>query len=458
MYGKIVLILCGLCVLTANIHCKYQPNWESLDSRPLPAWYDEAKFGIFIHWGVFSVPSFHTEWFWHEWHYNKTEFVNFMKKNYPPGFTYADFAPMFTAEFYNPDSWAKVLENSGAKYVVLVTKHHEGFTNWPSKASWNWNAMDVGPHRDLVGDLATAVRKHAPNVHFGVYHSMMDWFNPLYLQDKANNFTTQEFVKNKCMPELYELINNYKPDVLWSDGDWETTYKYWNATEFIAWLYNESPVKDTIAINDRWGNDARCKHGGFLNCNDKYNPGVLQKRKWENCMSIDRGSWGYRRDANLEDYYNTSSLVAILAETVSTGGNLLMNIGPTHDGRILPIFQQRLKDMGEWLKVNGEAIYKTRPWSHQNDTITPAVWYTSKPDQGGTINVYAIVLNWPKTNTLILGAPLSTSSTKVSLLGYAGYFSYVPLSQGIRIDIPSIPFNQMPCQWAWVFKIKYLKN
>uniref|UniRef100_A0A1X7UPF9 alpha-L-fucosidase n=2 Tax=Amphimedon queenslandica TaxID=400682 RepID=A0A1X7UPF9_AMPQE len=154
--------------------CQYQPTWDSLDKRPLPDWYDEAKVGIFMHWGVYSVPSFGSEWFWYKWKGTKdSTYIEFMEKNYPPGFSYADFAPMFKAEFYDPTKWAALFQQSGAKYVVLTSKHHEGFTNWPSKTSWNWNAMDTGPHRDLVGDLAAAIR-NSTDIHF-------DWISAFVL-------------------------------------------------------------------------------------------------------------------------------------------------------------------------------------------------------------------------------------------------------------------------------------
>ena len=112
-------------------------------------------------------------------------------------------------------------------------------------------------------------------MHFGLYHSLYEWYNPLYLQDKANNFTTQDFVRLKTLPELYELVNTYRPEVIWSDGDWEVPEEvdYWNATHFLAWLYNDSPVKDYVVVNDRWGNAAWCKHGDFFNCEDRFNPG-----------------------------------------------------------------------------------------------------------------------------------------------------------------------------------------
>ncbi|KAK3612039.1 hypothetical protein CHS0354_021720 [Potamilus streckersoni] len=440
---------------------RYEPTWESLDSRPLPSWYDENKIGIFIHWGVFSVPSFRSEWFWWDWQGNQPtqDVVEYMKENYPPDFTYADFAPMFTAEFYNPDQWADIFNASGARYIVLTSKHHEGFTNWPSKYSFNWNAMDVGPKKDLVGMLADSIRRRT-NIHFGLYHSLFEWFNPLLLQDEANKYETDDFVTSKTMPELYEIVNRYKPDIVWSDGDWAGNYTYWKSREFLAWLYNDSPVKDTVVTNDRWGWGCLCQHGGFLTCTDRYNPGKLQKRKWENAMTLDIDSWGYRRTATLEDYLTMDNITQILAQTISCGGNVLINVGPTKDGLIKPIFEERLRQLGDWLKVNGDAIYGTNPWTYQNDTYTPNVWYTSKKVETET-NVYAIVLEWPETDTLYLAAPTPSSATVVTLLGYSYPISWRKPSthpNGIEIVFPIIPFSDMPCQWAWVFMMEGLVN
>lgn len=184
-----------ILVLSYSECIKYAPDWSSLDTRPLPKWYDDAKVGIFIHWGVFSVPGFRSEWFWWDWQGDKPtpDVVEFMNKNYPPNFQYGDFAPEFKAEFFDPQQWASLFNASGAKYVVLTSKHHEGYTLWPSANSWNWNAYDVGPHRDLVGDLADAIRKNT-SLRFGLYHSLYEWFNPLYLSDKNQSFHKQDFV------------------------------------------------------------------------------------------------------------------------------------------------------------------------------------------------------------------------------------------------------------------------
>ncbi|KAK7090735.1 alpha-L-fucosidase-like [Littorina saxatilis] len=437
---------------------RYTPDWESLDSRPLPAWYDQDKIGIFLHWGVFSVPSFVNAWFWYWWKGPQPhlDIVTYMKQNYRPDFTYADFAKEFTTEFFDPYRWAEIFNASGARYVVQVTKHHEGFTSWPSKYSWNWNAGDVGPNRDLVEELSTAIRKKT-NLRYGVYHSLFEWFNPLFLKDKANNFTTQDFVLSKTLPELYELVNKYKPDVVWSDGSGNTIDTYWNSKQFIAWLYNDSPVKDTVVTNDRWGTNCGCKHGGFLTCGDRYNPKKKQNRKWENAMTIDRKAWTFRRNAQLSDFLTVEELLAEIIQTVSCGGNILINVGPTKEGTIAPIFEERLRQMGSWLRVNGEAIYGTSPWTHQNDTLHPNVWYTTRKETPGT--VYALVLKWPSNLQLPLGAPTPTDSTSVTLLGYNEDIPWEGLlkAPGIIILPPALSVQEIPCLWAWVFKITNIK-
>nr|CAD7587915.1 unnamed protein product [Timema genevievae] len=434
----------------SQTNVQYNATWESLDSRPLPQWYDEAKIGIFLHWGVFSVPSFGSEWFWINWKENMSKYVEFMDNNYPPGYTYQDFARDFTAEFYNPDDWAELFQSSGAKYVVLTSKHHEGYTLWPSAVSFSWNSVDVGPHRDLLGELANSIRSKT-DLKFGVYHSLMDWFHPLYLRDKFTLFTEQMFVKQKSIPELHELVNAYNPEVIWSDGDWEAPDSYWTAKEFLAWLYNDSPVKDTVVVNDRWGSGIPCKHGGYYTCTDRYNPGVLIEHKWENCMTLDKASWGYRRNAKLSDYLTTAELVQEVVETVSCGGNILINVGPTKDGIIAPIFEERLRDLGSWLKVNGEAIYSSKPWTFQNDTITSGV-YTKGNENDVDQTVYAIVLEWPKERQLLLGSPKLTQDSKLSILGGTGQLKWSQTSMGVTVQFPER--DSLSTDWAWVVRIE----
>lgn len=463
-----VLVLWGIC----QCDCRVEPTWSSIDARALPKWYDDSKFGIFMHWGLYSVPSFASEWFWEQWKiaHNKAA-EEFMAKNYRPGFTYADFGPQFKAEFFNATQFAQIIKSSGAKYIVFTSKHHEGYTMYPSNYSWNWNSMDLGPRRDIVDELRQAILK-VGGVHFGLYFSQYEWFNPLYLKDKDNEFKTQEYVQSTSIPQMHEIVEQYRPDVLWSDGDWEAPYAYWNSTQFLAWLYNESPVKESVVVNDRWGQGTACKHGGYWTCHDKYDPGKLLPHKWENCMTVDEQSWGFRRTMSLSDVNTIEFLVTKLIRTVSCGGNLLLNVGPTHDGRIVPIFEERLSQVGKFLDINGEAIYSTKPWIHQNDTVNSNVWYTSKlrddsdypsdrifnPQITENTVVYAAILKWPKNNKLILGAPTTTSKTTISMLGYDGPINFIPNQKGLTIDLSTIPWQRLPTVWAWVLKLEYLKT
>lgn len=234
--------------------------------------------------------------------------------------------------------------------------------------------MDVGPHRDLVGDLAQAVRANT-SMRFGLYYSLFEWYNPMYLDDRRNDHQTDDFVQRKIQPELHQIVNDYNIEIVWSDGSWEDHEDYWKSEEFLAWLYNDSPVKDTVVVNDRWGQSTMCNHGGFMTCADRYDPGELLPYKWENAMTLDKQSWGYRRDATIDDYLTPEELITTIARTIAYGGNILVNVGPTREGTIPPIMEERLLQMGEWLEVNGEAIYGSVPHTPtQNDTVTEGVW------------------------------------------------------------------------------------
>jgi alpha-L-fucosidase len=461
-------------------------TWEDLDQRPLPGWYDQAKFGIFLHWGVFSVPAFGNEWFQKNWQgYQSQEYVDFVERTEKPGFSYQDYAARFTAELYQPDDWADIFAAAGAQYVVLTSKHHEGFCNWNSSqtvpATYQWNAADVGPHRDLLGDLQTAV-KHVDSpmtgkqLKFGVYHSLLEFFHPLYQQDKANNFTTQHFI-DKPISELYDLVERYEPDLIWSDGAWEANSTYWNATDFLTWLVHNSSVRDHVVYNDRWGQDTKCKHGSFWTCHDRYDPGKLVEHKWENALTIDQSSWGYNRRAVYDNYLNVTSLVHTLVEVVAFNGNLLLNVGPRADGTIDPIFVDRLSGMGDWLRVNGEAIYSSRPWNVCQNETESAVYYTRREDV-----LYAILTEWPVDNRIHLNCPIPTAQTKVRLLGLPTDLSSSSslgehnnttpilfwsqtasvdvnqLSGGMEIQLPILTPNIVPCQHAWTLVLTGLAN
>jgi len=451
-----------VAVLLSTLWCvqaRYTANWTSLDARPLPAWYDQAKFGIFVHWGVFSVPSYggckgsftgaSGEWYWYELEDGVQCIGEYHNKTYGPDFKYEDFAPMFKTSLFTPDDWATLFKQSGAQYVVLTSKHHDGYCNWPSAQSWNWNSFDTGPHQDNVKMVADAVRKQG--LHMGLYHSLFEWFNPLYLSDRANNATTRTYVEQVLWPQLKDIVNNYKPEVLWADGDWEQLPSYWGSEEFLAWLYNDSPVADTVCTNDRWGKGTACTHGGYWTCDDRYNPGHLVPHKWENCLTLDTLSWGYRRNQEFADIMTIEQVINELVVTVSCGGNMLLNVGPTSDGMIVPIFQERLTQIGQWLYVNGEAIYGTKPWRVQNETNAP-VWYTQANGA-----VYAIILDWPADNKIVLAAPRANQASTVNLLGYNGLVMFSLSADGMTVLLPDFTPDQMPSEWAWTLKLLNVK-
>jgi alpha-L-fucosidase len=457
MNGEILFVVFLLiAVVFAKEEAKrtiYTPDWKSLDSRPLPSWYDESKFGIFVSWGLYSVPGYGCtggglsgEWYW--WVLDgdkKACLVDWHQQYYGKNFKYEDFAPLWKASMFNPDEWAKLFSDSGAKYVVFISKHHDGFTNWRSPESWNWNSVDAGPGQDNVALVTNAVRK--AGLRMGLYHSLFEWFNPLYLADRASGGNTTVYVNTTLWPQLKDIVNTYKPDIVWSDGDWEMPDTYWKSKEFLAWLYNDSPVKDTVVSNDRWGAGDTCKHGGFWACLDRHNPGKLMPHKWENVLTIDSQSWGYRKNAGLEDMLTIEELLYQLVSTVSCGGNMLLNVGPTSEGFIIPVFTERLLQIGAWLKVNGDSIYATIPWRSQNDTAAD-VWYTSK---GST--VYAILLSWPKNNNLVLTQPKPNQNTGVDFLGY-GPLKFTNNSYGsLTIALPSVPISLLPNPYAWAFAL-----
>lgn len=460
--ASILLPLLVILAITTNVFA-WEPTWASLDSRPLPSWYDESKFGIFVHWGVFSVPSFGSEWFWKNWASNVTEYVDFVKATEVPGFAYQEYAHRFRALLYDAQQWAQLFADSGAQYVVLTSKHHEGFCNWDSRdivTTWNWNAMDVGPRRDVLGELANATKSTVSpmtgkNLHWGVYHSLLEWFNPAFAEDASNDFNTSIFRDTKTMPELYDLVNKYEPELIWSDGFWGATDAYWNAPEFLAWYATNSSVAETAVWNDRWGDDVVGKHGSFITPSDRFNPGKLLARKWENALTIDATSWGYNRNATLDSYLSVEYFVHELIQVVAWGGNMLLNVGPSHDGTIDAIFWDRLLGIGSWLKVNRDAIYATTPWKVvQNETSVDA-YYTRRDE-----TLYALVTRWPTNNVLELVAPQTTAETKVTMLGHGQeHLQFTKkLGGGISIQVPALTPDMVPCQHAWVFAVTGVAN
>ena len=483
--------LISLTLFGAALACAqpYQPTWESVDKRPNPAWFTDAKFGIFIHWGVYAVPSYapvipgklaYAEWYWHQITEGKKGATNpvdagswdYHKKNFGPDYNYQDLAPQFRAELFDPTHWADVFERSGAKYVALTSKHHEGFAMWPSaeaSRTWGrpWNAVEIGPHRDLVGDLTTAIR--AKGLKAGFYFSLYEWYNPLYLTDKTR------YVNEHMIPQFKDLVTRYNPSIIFSDGEWEMNSADWRSAEMLAWLFNESAVKDEVVVNDRWGKDTRHKHGGYWTT--EYTPGMSDmSHPWEESRGMGF-SYGYNRAERLDHYHTGRELVVMLVDIVSRGGNLLLDIGPAADGTIPVIMEERLLQIGQFLKVNGEAIYGTKPykttrqWSagevpkidynKEYETVYDITRLTEKPASGKASieafftsksdDLYAILPRWPGRHLTIKDVDAAKLKS-VTLLGYATPLRYKASGNSVSIDLPELPEDLMT-QPAWSLKL-----
>lgn len=474
MIRNCFLLILYTLFFVASANAQYEPNWKSLDSKPVPEWYKDAKFGIFIHWGVYSVPAYSKVGGYAEWYQQKllTKPDGAVAKYHQAVFgeqSYYDLAKYFTAELFNPDAWAQLFEKAGAKYVVLTSKHHDGFTLWPSKVAdrdWGlpWNALEVGPRRDLIKALFAALRK--TDVKPGLYYSLYEWYNPLYLED------VDSFVVNHTLPQMKYLVNNYEPYLFWTDGGWDHSAETWHAKKFLAWLYNESPVKNKVVTFDRWGGGVRFNHGMIYT--PEYEPGLtFGGHYFEESQGMGY-SYGYNRAEDITDYSSARLLTLQLIDIVSRGGNFLLDIGPRADGKIPVVMQERLLQIGEWLAVNGEAIYGTRPWkfhhqwtdgkrdyaAKQGETLL--LKQTTNPEPGYAVkeiffthkgdNLYCILPQYPQQVLTVEGLNLSADAV-VTLLATGRQLQWEDAGKNVQITLPVFNPNTMKTSAAYVVKI-----
>jgi alpha-L-fucosidase len=468
----------------------FQASWNSLQQYTIPAWYEDAKFGIFIHWGVYAVPAFGNEWYPRNMYQPGTPEFQHHVATYGPHtqFGYKDFIPQFKAEQFNADQWAELFKKSGAKFIMPVAEHHDGFALYNCNFS-RWNAVKMGPKRDIIGELATASRKQG--LVFGVsYHRAEHWWffdgglkyasdvqAPQYAdfygppqsgprtQKEHHNFQwtpapDQAFL-NDWLARLAELVDNYQPQIVWFD--WWINHVAFAPylQKFAAYYYNRGAQWNKgVAINHKY---------------DAYPPGTavfdvergqlagIRPVFWQTDTSISKNSWGY---VNNQDYKAAGSIIGDLVDIVSKNGALLLNIGPRPDGTIPEPEQQILLEIGQWLATNGEAIYETRPWcvfgegpteisegaftdTKRTDFTGQDIRFTTKGD-----TLYAIVLAWPGVQCTLTS--LGTSSTlwegqvrDITLLGYDGRLEWSRSEQGLTVKMP----DQKPCDHAFVLKI-----
>jgi alpha-L-fucosidase len=252
----------------------YQPNWVSLDSRPNPAWFDEDKIGIFIHWSVFSVPAiawvyphkpygFGGHSCWYGLYIDRiaplappqqAQLEAFHRQTYG-NVPFRALAPLFKAQVFEPKQWAQLFRRSGARYAFLTSNFHDGYYLWPSPYSPGWNSLEVGPKRDLLGDFCKAMQE--AGLRAGFYYSLGEFNHPLYLQAKRAKGDFKPFVREHLQPQLREAVKRYRPSFIYFDGEWELPLDTFEMRDFLAWLYNDSPCRDEVVVNDRLGGGSR---------------------------------------------------------------------------------------------------------------------------------------------------------------------------------------------------------
>jgi alpha-L-fucosidase len=471
----------------------FRPDWGSLSHWEVPAWYKDAKFGIFIHWGVYSVPAFGSEWYPRQMYLQGTRENKHQIEKYGPlsKFGYKDFIPMFKAEHYDPEAWAELFKEAGAKYVVPVFEHHDGFQMYDSDLS-DWTAKKMGPKRDLAGDLAKAVR--AQGLHLGASSHRVehDWFmdggreidsdvnDPKYasfygpaqvrIQDgkeaQGSNLSQDWTYVSSAYCEDWlarsaEIVKKYHPDFIFFDW-WigQPSVRPYLA-KFAAYYYNESQKNGPVGIISYKWVDMQ-EHSGLLDIERGQLPDI-RPQYWQTDTSVSNKSWGYIE----HDTFKTPIfIIDQLADVVSKNGNLLINIGPRSDGTIPDEVQQVLRDVGGWLHVNGDGIYGTRPWKlygegptqvaagsfHDADTKP----YTAEDFRFTTKgnNLYAIELGWPQSDEAVIHA-LGTSGLgsqhiqAVEMLGSEAKLKFEQQSDGLHVTIPAKPVGEA----AYVYRI-----
>jgi alpha-L-fucosidase len=468
----------------------YRPDWATLFKFEIPEWYSNAKFGIFIHWGALSVSGVVNEWYPRNMYQQKDPAFQEHLKKYGPQdkVGYKDLIPLFKAEKWDPGDWARLFKQAGARYVVPVAEHHDGFALYDSGLS-DWTAVKMGPRRDLIGDLAAAVR--AEGLHFGTsfHRAEHDWFfdggrtirsdvnDPKYaslygpahswLADPSQvlmndwTYVSSEFTDD-WLARAAEIVDKYHPEVMYFDW-WigQANYRR-NVTRFAAFYYNYADkhhINAVINMKDYaldWSAGARDFERGLRE--------GIEPRHWQTDTSISNISWGYLE----HDQFKTPDfIVHQLIDIVSKNGNLLLNIGPRPDGTIPDEVRNTLLEIGGWLNLNGEAIYDTVPWrvygegptkvqagfGHDKDTkpyTSEDFRFTQKGDK-----LYAIEMVWPADGRAVihsLGSEQTAKGLKIAnleLIGSNAKLEWHQTGDALEVKLPA----SAPGKYAYAFCI-----
>ena len=438
---------------------KYIPEKNSLKQHKVPNWFQDAKFGIFIHWGLYSVPAFavtgidivesmkkgieehfknnpYAEWYLNSLRIKGSSTQKYHNLTYGEDFSYDDFIPIFNKEIekWNPDEMADLFQKAGAKYVVLVTKHHDGFLLWPSEYQ-NPKKKDYHAHRNIVGEFTKAVKKKGLKLGF-YYSGALDWsFNPNPIIDGktfVSNGPAEMEYTTYANNHWYELINKYEPIILWNDIGYPPNT---NVYEIFAYFYNKFPEG---VINDRWkqyqkseNNHPTVRHWDFTTPEYEKMPKITNY-KWESTRGVGN-SYGYNKMETEKDYLSPEDLIKLLIDIVSKNGNLLLNIGPKEDGSIPDLQKDAILGLGKWLEVNGEAIFETRPWiKAEGESLEKIpIRFTQKSKI-----LYIHILNRLNIEKITICDLRIINNSKLKILGYGEFLEWEQVNQDLRISIP----------------------
>ncbi len=495
LFAAILFSRCGLAADSQS--GPYQPTWQSLRQHENPAWLLDAKFGVYAHWGVYSVPAYASEW------YGKLMYdpkdprgaYEFHRNTYgtQDKFGYKDLIPLFRAEKFDPDEWAELIRQSGAKYAGIAVVHHDGFGLWHSKV-YRWNAGAMGPRRDLYGDLVKALRARGLKIVATEHHMRtfnwylpgdqtlrdqqkkagFDLYDPRYADLYWNQFTStkEEFIK-QWKRKLLEVIDNYRPDVLWFDGGDYTSPDVANSVlSSLSHYYNQAAARDTaVEVLNKFAGTRKFnfpEEFGILTFEAGRDRPDLVPRPWIDDQSIAEQGWGYLRAQKI---HNPREILLGFIDRVSRGGGLLLSLAPMADGVIPDNQKLVLREMGEWLRFNGEAIYGTRTWAVQTEGSTAKLLYQRDGHKRWRFqrcdsedirftrkgnSLYAIALGWPddgrlKIKTLKAGTKIGSGGiASIRLLGSKQAVKWFQTPEALVVDLPS----QKPCKHAYTLKIE----
>ena len=453
----------------------FQPSWDSMRTYKAPDWYQDAKFGIFIHWGAYSVPAFGNEWYPRNMYLAKEATFQHHIATFGPQskFGYKDFLPRFRAENFDAAHWADVFKRSGARYVVPVAEHHDGFPMYDCSFT-DWSAAKMGPTRDVVGELASAVRKQ--DLRFGCSsHRAEHWwfFNGgmtfdsdvrdpkyagLYGPAKSDKVQPDRQYLDDWLSRTSEIVDKYQPDLVWFDWWIEQPAFQPYLQRFAAFYYNRGVEwnRGGTAINYK---KKAIPEGRAVYDIERGKLDNLRSLFWQTDTSVGEKSWGYIEG---EKYRTPGSLIGDLVDIVSKNGCLLLNIGPRPDGAIPEQVEKILLEMGRWLDVNGEAIYGTRPWKVYGEGPTKVVGGSfkdtaSQPFTGADIRfttkgdtLYAVALAWPRDGKLVVKSLGTRPVKSVELLGSSGELKWRREKNALVVDLPA----QKPGDYAYAFRIR----